>query len=357
MKQGNGQKIGQGILHAESVGAMVPELLARPAPWQVVQRYRHCCYCRDSADQLLCIADKLIGKGPFTIVCPGIGPLLGRELTDGCHASAGRLVWPGLTIDSQQAEIWSATFAEASPGGALTAEAFLTRDLSALAEEATKGAPREGYGSLIPAILGKAVSPRMNDGTAGLLHDHLFRILAFLPKEGENVPPSGRLASVLTPLIGVGYGLTPSGDDFCAGFLLGLVRMGRSKEASQVARALYRAARGRTTVVSLAGYRALAASQLTEKHARLVASFGQSDQKCCRAAVDGVGQSGATSGWDTLAGFAVGILTASPPSGIIPTLGGLPARLPEKGSREPGAWPRPIRRQPAAARIAGIFKG
>lgn len=294
-------------VRAESAGAQVPVLLTQPATWKVVQVYRHCAYCVDHRNNLLCLGDERIDKGPYTINCTGISPLLGKELHGSCRSTADRLVWPGLAINIGLAEKWTATFATAPQ-----ATPFFSRNLRALAEEAAKQAPGEGYGTMIPEILGLALWPQPSTAGSTFLHAHLRKVLALMAKEvgGEEDPEV--LAASLTPVIGVGHGLTPSGDDFCAGVVIGLAAMGRIDSAVRLAQVLYRIARDKTNVVSLAGYRALADTLLSESQACLLAYFGGSDHDRSIAAVRRVAQIGGTSGWDTLAGFACGAAIAAP---------------------------------------------
>jgi hypothetical protein len=290
---------------ADSVGALVPALLRQTDSWQAVQVYRHCAYFLDRHSNLLCLGDERIDKGPYTVNCAGIAPLLGKELHGNCRSTAARLIWPELAIDIRLAERWTATFAAAPP-----AAPFFSRNLDALAAEAADQAPSEGYGTMIPEILGIEPWPRKSGST--FLHNHLRKALAILAKEAHVGLDPETLAASLTPLIGVGHGLTPSGDDFCAGVVIGLAAMGRTDTAARLAQALHRIARERTTVVSLAGYRALAYSQLSESQACLLSCFAGIDHDKSIAAVRRVARIGGTSGWDTLAGFACGLATAAP---------------------------------------------
>jgi hypothetical protein len=110
-------------------------------------------------------------------------------------------------------------------------------------------------------------------------------------------------------LLGWGQGLTPSGDDFVVGMLLGLSRAGLASATapsmlSAAARVVDLRARKHTTAIS-AGL--LACAALGEADERLVAlvdhvQTGSPGEAEARAAADGWG---ATSGWDALAGIGV----------------------------------------------------
>ena len=111
----------------------------------------------------------------------------------------------------------------------------------------------------------------------------------------------------LDQLIGLGYGLTPSGDDFLAGVVMGFHKMQKHREAMLLARHFYRKAEGKTTTISLAFYRALADGRVAELHLRFLEMIGGEDKTERENLFNQVTDFGGTSGWDTLAGIIFGI--------------------------------------------------
>lgn len=117
----------------------------------------------------------------------------------------------------------------------------------------------------------------------------------------------GDPADHLSALIGTGYGLTPSGDDFCCGVILGMARMQKGRGAERLAVALRQKAENKTTPVSLAYFKSLAEARVSETQAQLLNTFGISHEENLRLVLQRTAVHGSTSGWDMLAGFAFGV--------------------------------------------------
>ena len=102
-------------------------------------------------------------------------------------------------------------------------------------------------------------------------------------------------------LIGLGYGLTPSGDDFLVGALAMLDALEQTNMRAALGRAVIAAA-ARTSPLSASFLRAAAAGHVGENLHRMIAAImtGEAD-----AAVAAATRIGHTSGWDTLAGAVV----------------------------------------------------
>ena len=101
-------------------------------------------------------------------------------------------------------------------------------------------------------------------------------------------------------LIGLGPGLTPSGDDYLGGMLVALRRTGRTMQAEGLWRWLQPRLRERTSAISAAH---LAAAAAGEGHEALHSVL---DGELDLDALDAVGH---TSGWDALAGAAAVLST------------------------------------------------
>jgi hypothetical protein len=111
----------------------------------------------------------------------------------------------------------------------------------------------------------------------------------------------GQAVASVQGLIGLGPGLTPSGDDFLVGALATLDAIGADDEHAALARAVIAAAPGATSALSACFLRAAAAGHVGENLHRAVASMITGDVDAAVAAVAHVGHS---SGWDMLAGIA-----------------------------------------------------
>lgn len=113
-------------------------------------------------------------------------------------------------------------------------------------------------------------------------------------------------------LAGLGPGLTPAGDDWLGGWLLGLrassaLAVDPDQQSSlpleSVAEAVMRGAAGQTTALSLAMLQAAADGQAPEPWHDLIHALANADPVPMREASSQVLRHGATSGADALAGF------------------------------------------------------
>jgi hypothetical protein len=104
----------------------------------------------------------------------------------------------------------------------------------------------------------------------------------------------------LAALIGLGPGLTPSGDDFLGGALIALHAYGRVAQANHLAAWLLRRMEDATHPISVAHFRAACEGQGSDAlHACLRDIAGARDPQASLARIAAIGH---TSGWDALAG-------------------------------------------------------
>jgi hypothetical protein len=116
------------------------------------------------------------------------------------------------------------------------------------------------------------------------------------------------VASPIRGLIGLGPGLTPSGDDFLTGALALLDAIGEGDAHVALARAIVDALPGSTAPLSACFLRAAAAGHVGENLHRAVASIITGD---IDAAVKAVANIGHSSGWDMLAGIVTTLRIAA----------------------------------------------
>jgi hypothetical protein len=105
------------------------------------------------------------------------------------------------------------------------------------------------------------------------------------------------LAHEAAQLIGLGPGLTPSGDDYLGGVLVALRWLERGAQAESLWRWLEPRLPGRTSAISVAHLEAAARGQVHEALHDVLSAWHAPDL----ARLDAVGH---TSGWDALAGIA-----------------------------------------------------
>jgi Protein of unknown function (DUF2877) len=118
---------------------------------------------------------------------------------------------------------------------------------------------------------------------------------------GEGNLEAGACADAVNGLVGLGPGLTPSGDDFLMGALAVLDALGQTNIHTALAQAIVAAA-GRTSPVSASLLRAAAAGHGGENLHTMVAALVTGDADGAIAVAARIGH---TSGFDALAGAAV----------------------------------------------------
>jgi hypothetical protein len=124
----------------------------------------------------------------------------------------------------------------------------------------------------------------------------------------------GRHARVRAPeeafqgLIGLGPGLTPSGDDFFVGALALLDAIGERDAHAALACAIIDALPGSTAPLSACFLRAATAAHVGEALHRAVSSLITGDVDAAIAAVEDIGHS---SGWDMMAGVTTTLWVAA----------------------------------------------
>jgi Protein of unknown function (DUF2877) len=217
---------------------------------EVCAVFRRSFYLRAPGERYVCIGDASLGNGPLNAIV--------RELS---LPRPGERI--GVLLDGAQS--WQ-------PPPPVTGQP----NVELLRIAAGRRIPSEGLGCL---ILGKhnALS-----GHAQPALDALERWLV-----------GNALAPEAEQLIGLGPGLTPSGDDYLGGMLVALRASGRAMQAEGLWRWLKPRLKARTSAISAAHLAAAAGGEAHEALHRVLA--GELDLE----ALDAVGH---TSGWDALAG-------------------------------------------------------
>ena len=234
---------------AEIAGRFAREALAA-GEGEVCASFRRSFYVRCAGERYACIGDASLGHGPLNALVSELRlPRLGER----------------VRVEVDASKRWEPP---ASRNGG--------PDLALLKEKASPRVPDEGLGCL---VIGKhnALS-----GHAQPALDALERWLVgnAMPDEAEG-------------LIGLGPGLTPSGDDYLGGMLVALRLTGRTMQAEGLWRWLQPRLRDRTSAISAAHLTAAAAGQAHEALHQVLNGELELDR------LDAVGH---TSGWDALAG-------------------------------------------------------
>jgi hypothetical protein len=246
-------------LSAEVAGRVAREVLAGGAG-EVCAVFRRSFYLRVGENRFACIGDASLGRGPLNVLVSGFE-----------EAALGARV----EVSFEKALSWSASL----PSGRVRP------NLRALRASLDGHVPEEGLGCTILGI------------------DNALSVHAQAALEAIDLWLAGNaLGHVAEALIGLGPGLTPSGDDYLGGVLIGLRWLGRGGQADSLWRWLEPRLAGRTSAISAAH---LAAAAQGEAHEALhdvlsdLSAWQVPDLLPNLGRLDAVGHS---SGWDALAG-------------------------------------------------------
>ena len=212
-------------------------------PGEVCAVFRRSLYLRFAGGRYACLGDASLGRGPLN------ARLSGRDVL-GSH-DVGE--WMSLSVTG--AKLW-----RPRPLRARAGHRALAGRLAALERAAARQAAREGLGGVIAG----AGSPLIEQARPAI--DAIERWLG-----NKRAPMPGLARS----LIGLGPGLTPSGDDFLAGLMIGLRATGNRTAAGVLWRWLEPQAATLTSAISGAHLAAAARGEAHEAlHACVEALFG-----------------------------------------------------------------------------------
>jgi hypothetical protein len=297
------------LISARVLGRVAAGALRSNSSWEVAAVFRRSFYCRSRAGSFVCFGPMSLGSGPLNVLYQMSEPIdweAARLMKGSLAACDGTFfdVAERFTFSLSEAEVWRPV-PPATPWQAAT----ILEGLAILAREARTRSARGGLQALIPMFTGNAAassggvvagSPLIRMAMEGIepLAAWLEACLA-CPIEPIPVP-----IPAIDALIGLGPGLTPSGDDFLGGVLVALHHLGASDVAGYLAEKVLSRAERRTNEISYAHLAAAAEGEgLAPLHAVL--------SNLCAPGAPRLGQSlsdvdaiGHSSGWDALAGVA-----------------------------------------------------
>ncbi len=288
-------------LVVRSVGAVAQRALARNEAGRVVALFERSFYV-SVAGAFVCIGDATLGDGPLNAVCAAPAGTswrrLGVRVGASTRCAAGTLrVAPSLAFDLAHARPWR------PPAPRPWSAPSLFRGLVRLRRLAAGRVPEDGLGGLVltAARLGAATPVRRRAAAPAAA---LGRWLRAAAGESGSACDLGR---AVDGLIGLGPGLTPSGDDLLGGVMVALDALGQRTAAARLAARVRRVCDTATTPIATAHLAAatqgLAAAPLHDALQALL----EGDGKGLATALDGVASVGHCSGWDALAGMVLAL--------------------------------------------------
>jgi hypothetical protein len=235
---------------------------------EVCAVFRRSFYLRID-DQYVCIGDASLGRGPLNaLVADFQPPAMGQHIS--------------LAVDN--ASIWTPR----SLNGAARP------NIEALRASLDGHVPEDGLGCTIL-------------GVDNALSVHAQPALEAL----ERWLAGHALGAEVEELIGLGPGLTPSGDDYLGGVLIGLRWLGRGAHADSLWRWLAPRLAQRTSAISAAHLAAAAAGEGHEALHEVLDNLAAWETPSLTASLGRLDAVGHSSGWDALAGIVAVARSAS----------------------------------------------
>lgn len=256
----------------------------------------------DASGAIVCIGPAALGAGPLNALA-GPDKVLPDWREAGLHP--GDPVAPGnggLRIGTARAMTFAGARLHDPPLGP---REWTRKDLAGaferLADALAGFDPAEGLAPFARPIDrgGSSDSPLVKRARPAI------RALERWMAEGSSATPRG----AVDRLIGLGPGLTPSGDDFLGGAMIALAMSGHRERAAALAVPALAAAAGGTNRISAAHLRAAARGLGADALHRSIDALAIADDDALARALAGLDAIGHSSGWDALAG-AVSALRA-----------------------------------------------
>jgi hypothetical protein len=275
-------------------GVIAREFCRRGGGAEVAAVFERSFYLR-SGEEFICIGEPAIGNGPTTLIIAARVAELGPRQGQRAFVSNRRIAIGDLTLELGRCQTW-----RAPPWPALPSPAVLRIACADIGRRACGESP--------PDSIARAVFTAEDTPLAHLARPRVACFEAWLRGRCLLDAPLSRgmtgqeqVASAVSSLVGLGPGLTPSGDDFLMGALAALDALGQTNMRAVLAQAVVAAA-GRTSPLSASLLRAAGAGHVGENLHLMVGALAAGDAD---AAIAQAARMGHTSGWDALTGAVV----------------------------------------------------
>ena len=292
------------VMPVSAIGVSArPYLMRQGVLGRVCAVFRRSCYMQTHDNDLLCIADEALGRGPLTVSVrlPYATDLQTLPLQAQRMYGEGHLLYIGsIALDLEDAPVWKSHL----PEGKVDNHTLLRARKLTLA--LSEGVPPDGLGRLLPKIEKIAVGeyPDIHVPTplATLACTAALNVVNGLAGHDPHAVTEG-----VSRLLGLGPGLTPSGDDLLAGMLLAL-HVGAPSDVGILSQIVLHHAAAKTTAISASMLNQASQGLGHEASHRLIASLvdGEPDDEVLSVSTS-LTSVGHTSGWDTLLGILLGL--------------------------------------------------
>jgi hypothetical protein len=275
----------------------------------VLAVFRRSLYCRAAHGALVCVGPPSLGPGPLNILALLPPDLDWQECpvfpgaAVACYGEVLRLT-PELRIAFGDAPVWQPVAPPARWG-----TATLAAGLQALASEMDRLPPQNGLASLIPSLVTRRMPYPPDSGLARALIQTAAPAVVALRSWLTTVMSPGATLVPPSPdverLVGLGPGLTPSGDDLLGGTLIALRTLGWPAAADALATWLRPRARSETHAISSAHLSCAAEGQGAGAIHDTLAALCVRGAPRLREHLGAIAALGHSSGWDALAGVVL----------------------------------------------------
>ena len=286
-------------VEARSIGPIAVQALKNASSATVIASFRRSFYLQ-AGDHVICVADEKLHEGPFNIVVQSFGrfpdlaasPVAVGQLWAIGEKALSTIEGPVIDIGLGASRVWRP---KPPPINSLDPNQVRL----ALNTLRTLAAPRDRSEGLLQCVLQESSQP----------HSALERAaMKIMQNLSRHVPAwlSGgdpKITGSFGALLGLGPGLTPSGDDLIAGFLIGSSYIGRKRQAFDLWRQLEDKAVNRTTPISVAHLSAAGQGWGAAPFHALVDALVENRTAQLPKALDAVASIGHSSGLDAVGGL------------------------------------------------------
>ncbi|MGI9489468.1 MAG: DUF2877 domain-containing protein [Geminicoccaceae bacterium] len=288
------------VLDAASVGVLAGDALSRPSNANVFASFER-SFCLDVGGTLITVGDGSLHDGPLNVRLTGYHDAAftadhGIEVSQCWMTSPDRLRrTDGLTVNLANAIVWQPEIPAAGPNLSKPRDGL--NNLLALLQE--RDLENDG---LIRLVLPDPCPRTPTERTA---MPHIEALKTDLPRWlSDDIPPDPNPA---IQLLGLGPGLTPSGDDLLAGILIAWHHLGASEMSNRLGHLLVAASAARTTPISQAHLIAAAKGYGASPLHRLLKALIADRRAELAETLDAVAKIGHSSGMDAVAGMVLAL--------------------------------------------------
>ena len=286
------------VLRVQSIGAVAVREISQSVSGRIAAVFDRSVYV-DLGSQWICFGDATVGNGPVNLSLeptPYSGVFADLAVDQPVRVCAGAVhLGNRPLIIKTAAKVWS------PPLVPCWTNESLMRGLDALNAISRGRVPRQGLGVFLYGHGAELSDPREAHVCALPVSELGRWLLNHLADKRcvEGVPESAQ------QLIGLGPGLTPSGDDFLGGVLIALSLVHRQDIAALFYSDLYSHLLTRTGPISRSHLAAARAGQGLETLHLAINSVIEGNGGVIPTRVHHIERIGSSSGWDALAGSCV----------------------------------------------------